>query len=114
MPRPASQETQIKNLTKELNLARGTILDNRSRIADLEKRLASEIERVATLGDRLQDTDHLQQEIVRLKAELNQAKTRGLIRVVRGHEALLEKMHRTAVNLDTQNTILRKALKEVL
>jgi len=134
MPRPPSKETQIKNLTKELNLARGTIQDNRARIGDLEKRLASETERVATLGGRLQDNDRLQQEIVRLKAELNYVKSRwkiieddlclkfreecekngALIRVIRGHEALLEKMHRAAVELDTQNMTLRKALKAVL
>jgi len=134
-------EDQIKQLTKDLNLARGRHKDDAGKIEDIEKRLAAKIEEIAILEKKIQAlsiaesaNDHLQQEIVRFKAELNQVKTSrkitiddlclkytqecekngGLIRVVRGHEALLEKMHRAAVELDTQNMALRKALKAVL
>jgi chromosome segregation ATPase len=130
MGRPPANEARIKALDKELNLARGTILNHRARIDDLEKRLAAKTEYAATLLNSLQKADielgeskRANEMIEALEAEL--AKEReingGLIRSISDRDESNENLRQRAKMLDnaylqvqSTNLILRQALKAVL
>jgi len=130
MPRPSSEETKIKNLTKELNLANGRILDDRARIEDLEKRLAAKIERVTTLEERLQKTDATVNENKRLHEMIDALEARlvsesdikaGLIQTIRDREyantvirGQFDQMKGIIQKMDDQRIALKAALKAVL
>ncbi len=114
---------QVEQLTKDLNLARGTIRDKRARIEDLEGRLASKTESYDALSDRYLDSERLQKEITRLTAELGEQKEKEVHlyvllnqrnALIAAHEDRLKKLLGITQTLDDQNTALRKALKAVL
>jgi len=130
MSRPSSEETKIKNLTKELNLANGRILDDRARIDDLEKRLAAKVERVTTLEERLQKTDATLNENKRLHEMIDALEARlvsesdikvGLMRTIRDREQAntiirgqFDDMKGIVQKMDDQRIALKAALKAVL
>jgi chromosome segregation ATPase len=130
MPRLPSKETQIKNLTKELNLANGRILDDRARIENLEKRLASKTEYAETLIGQLQKADAELDKNKRLHEMVDALETRlteesdikvGLIRTIRDREqkntiiqGQFDQMKAIAQKMDDQRIALKAALKAVL
>jgi len=130
MPRPSSEETQIKNLTKQLNLANGRILDDRARIDDLEKRLAAKTEYAATLIDALQKTDAELNENKRLHEMIDALEARlviesdikvGLIKAIREREqkntiiqGQFDQLTEIVHKMDDQRIALKAALKAVL
>jgi len=133
-PKGYSAKKQIAQLTKDLELARGTIQDKTARIEDLGKKLASKIEEIEELGKSLDGVRATTKENVELKKAL--ASLQVAYDHEKGNRADMEREYRdkikeiseraTAYQLDRfatnkrygkiceQNITLRAALKAVL
>jgi predicted RNase H-like nuclease (RuvC/YqgF family) len=127
-------EDQIKQLTKELNLTRGTLKDSHAKIDDLEKRLAAKTEEASVLAGKVERenitriaNDHLREKIDELQAAVNDAKSnhKDLVETLQG-ELIMQRMktagiladlhesNRRLIRQQDQNIALREALKRVL
>jgi chromosome segregation ATPase len=134
MPTKDSTKAQIEKLTKELNLARGSLRDKDTRIENLEERLASKNEEIARVRGVLDGMRTPVKENIKLKEAL--AALQAVFNREGREHAETERDYREKINnlnrsldtlakvydsanqecdrLKTQNGALRTALKEVL